>query len=298
MMFRSLLVSSFFMNAVTSQCSVCGEDQQVGNPDAIFSFPNQPSVPCGLLQQAGDQGTIPLDQCIFLPPLISVCECEPVPPPTDAPVTKAPVATPTGSSIPSSFPSDTPSDVDITVSPIAEQIIPPPFASPVPTIVDFCSVCGYDMKVGNSDAIFNFPGQPLISCGVLEEAGAVGEFDPAACALLPILAEQVCECESSAYYAPSAPQYAPIAPVVAGGKGGKGGKGGGKGGMMMAGSGDGKGGMKSSGGVMSKKAAKKDKKGGKKDHKDSNKLKKNGGKKNGSKKGGGKKAMGGGNYTF
>lgn len=44
-------------------CSVCGDGLCVTSPDVIFEFPNQPPTPCGLLQQAGLDGIIPLDQC-------------------------------------------------------------------------------------------------------------------------------------------------------------------------------------------------------------------------------------------
>jgi len=58
-------------------CSVCGEGECVGSPDGIFIFPGQPSVPCGLFENAGHFGVIPLDQCQFLSriPQIEVCDC-------------------------------------------------------------------------------------------------------------------------------------------------------------------------------------------------------------------------------
>jgi hypothetical protein len=43
----------------------------------IFSFPEQPSVPCGQLQEAGLNGQIPLTQCPFLPGLVNtLCGCK------------------------------------------------------------------------------------------------------------------------------------------------------------------------------------------------------------------------------
>jgi hypothetical protein len=67
-----------------SGCSVCGEGLCVGNPDAIFSFPEQPSLSCGTLQTAGSKGQIPFNQCAMLASLIDVCECNggPTPAPT------------------------------------------------------------------------------------------------------------------------------------------------------------------------------------------------------------------------
>jgi len=58
-------------------CSVCGDNKFVSNSDAIFAFPGQPTVPCGLLETSGLNGLIPLDQCPFLPTLISdTCGCK------------------------------------------------------------------------------------------------------------------------------------------------------------------------------------------------------------------------------
>jgi hypothetical protein len=80
---RQLNAAVLFFVAVSGQCpatppggcSVCGEGLCVGNSEAIFAFPGQPVVPCGLLEQAGYTGAIPLDQCGFLAPLILDCEC-------------------------------------------------------------------------------------------------------------------------------------------------------------------------------------------------------------------------------
>ena len=77
MIFRALVLSSFVTVSVVAQCSVCGDGKQVGNPAAVFEFPGQPAVPCDVLEAAGEQGAIQLDQCAFLPGLISdVCGCE------------------------------------------------------------------------------------------------------------------------------------------------------------------------------------------------------------------------------
>jgi len=57
-------------------CSVCGEGKFVLSQEAIFAFPGQPVVPCGLLETLGLEGTIPLNQCGFLPSLIEeICRC-------------------------------------------------------------------------------------------------------------------------------------------------------------------------------------------------------------------------------
>lgn len=90
MIFRGLILSTFLLATATVDaqegCSVCGPDMQVGNLDGIFSIPGQPTVPCSLLELAGEAGVIPLDQCPFLPPLIQAdCACEPAVAQTDAP---------------------------------------------------------------------------------------------------------------------------------------------------------------------------------------------------------------------
>jgi hypothetical protein len=78
-MFRtSLLVASLVVLVNGQGCSVCGDGKEVGKPEAIFAFPGQPAVPCADLQTAGESGLIPLDQCGFLPPLITACECKDV----------------------------------------------------------------------------------------------------------------------------------------------------------------------------------------------------------------------------
>jgi hypothetical protein len=102
MMLRySLLASLFAASSVSGQCpatppggcSVCGEGLCVGNSEAIFVFPGQPEVACGLLEEAGYTGAVPLDQCGFLSALIGVCECGTVPTSGGGPT--APVVTPT-----------------------------------------------------------------------------------------------------------------------------------------------------------------------------------------------------------
>jgi len=56
-------------------CSVCGLGKFVSSPNNIFAFPGQPAVSCGLLESSGLDGSIPLDQCVFLPSLVTDCDC-------------------------------------------------------------------------------------------------------------------------------------------------------------------------------------------------------------------------------
>jgi len=169
------LLLTITSNNANASCSVCGDGKEVGKPDAIFKS-NQPDVACGELQGFGVDGLIQKQQCDFLPTLIGVCECTDIP---SAP-TKSPVDTPTKS------PVDTP-----TKSPVD---------TPTP-----CSVCGDGKEVGEPDAIFEFPGQPVVSCGKLQDAGANGVIPTADCNFLPTLIG-VCECTDI----PSAPTKSPV----------------------------------------------------------------------------------------
>ena len=146
-------------------CSVCGEGMCVTNPDAIFSFPGQPSAPCGTLQMAGLNGGIPLSQCPFLPSLIGVCECGDSLP-TDAPVAPTPAP----------------------VAPTAAPVVPPTAPGACPVVPEGgCSVCGADKCVQNEDALFDFPGQPIVPCGNLQQAGLDGSIPLTECGILPSL---------------------------------------------------------------------------------------------------------------
>jgi len=60
-------------------CNVCGDGKEVGDPDAVFEFPGQPTVPCGLLESDGQTGMIPAEFCGFLPDLVDAqCDCVPI----------------------------------------------------------------------------------------------------------------------------------------------------------------------------------------------------------------------------
>lgn len=94
MIFRALVLATF-LRVANSQCSVCGEGNEVTITDAIFEFPGQPAVTCELLESVGEQGLIPNTQCALLPTFIDeLCGCETIAPvgPTDPPNTAAPIA--------------------------------------------------------------------------------------------------------------------------------------------------------------------------------------------------------------
>eukprot|EP00547_Thalassionema_nitzschioides_P014247 CAMPEP_0194232680 /NCGR_PEP_ID=MMETSP0158-20130606/961_1 /TAXON_ID=33649 /ORGANISM="Thalassionema nitzschioides, Strain L26-B" /LENGTH=274 /DNA_ID=CAMNT_0038965477 /DNA_START=36 /DNA_END=860 /DNA_ORIENTATION=+ len=104
---------------VSDGCSICGDGKEVGAPDAIFVFPGQPAVPCGLLEEGGREGTIPLAQCKFLVtlPELDVCECQPIAP-IPAPITSPPVTS-------------APDPESETVSPVVPPTQAPATAAPI-----------------------------------------------------------------------------------------------------------------------------------------------------------------------
>jgi hypothetical protein len=85
----STLIFATLSTSVRAQdpCFVCGEGKQVGRPEELYAFPNQPAVRCRAIEQSGLEGRIPKTQCGFLPGLISTtCGCQPSPSPKASPV--------------------------------------------------------------------------------------------------------------------------------------------------------------------------------------------------------------------
>jgi len=191
-------------------CAVCGVGKVVSKPNAIFSFPDQPSVSCGLLQQVGADGSIPLEFCSYLPPLIGVCECVPTPSATSAPVTLKPttssVAPVTSAPMPTSAAPVTSEPMATSTAPVTlEPMISSAARRSVPVSVDGCAVCGVGKVVSKPNAIFSFPDQPSVSCGLLQQVGADGSIPLAFCSYLPPLIG-VCECVATPT-ATSAPTF-------------------------------------------------------------------------------------------
>jgi hypothetical protein len=184
-------------------CSVCGEGLCVTNPTAIFAFPSQPDVSCGVLEAAGSSGIVPTDQCPFLPGLVeTLCGCAsalPAPPTTAAPVmpTSAPIA-------------PSPAPVMATPAPVTPAPVGP---TPCPVVpAGGCTVCGDGLCVTKPGAIFSFAGQPEVPCSVLQTAGEVGQVPPNQCPFLPGIIVDLCGCESSI---PAPPSAAPVEPTLA-----------------------------------------------------------------------------------
>ena len=76
MIFRAAILSALIAVA-SAQCSVCGDGMRVpeGSKDEVFAFPGQPTVPCGILEQAGLAGDVPIESCPFLPGLVRLYLC-------------------------------------------------------------------------------------------------------------------------------------------------------------------------------------------------------------------------------
>lgn len=73
-------------------CSICGDNQCITKPTAVFSWPQRPEISCRDLELAGLEGYIQFDQCQALPSLANpTCGCQPADsyieylPPTVAP---------------------------------------------------------------------------------------------------------------------------------------------------------------------------------------------------------------------
>jgi len=178
-------------------CSICGPDKCVTSEDTIFSYPGQPAVKCGLLEKAGHGGIIPLDQCTTLSELVKRdCKCKSSIP--DAPdPTKKPTRAPTR-------------------KPTREPTRAPEPAGPVqcPAFMedDGCSICGPGKCITDEDAIFSYPGQPAISCKLLEEAGRSGIVPQAGCQVLPQLVQDICKCKADGETQSTASTKAPTRP--------------------------------------------------------------------------------------
>jgi len=147
-------------------CSVCGQGMKVTKFDEMFSFPGQPTVSCGQLEYAGNEGVIPLTECGILPSLIkSTCECQRN---DGSPITtRPPVQSPTRSP---ELPIDAQSN-------------------------NGCSVCGERMTITKPNTVFAYPGQPVVTCKQLEDAGETGIIPLTECGILPRLIKDTCGCQ-------------------------------------------------------------------------------------------------------
>ena len=124
-------------------CFVCGDEtSHVTNLDAMVFTPNLDPLTCRVVEALGEQAWIDPETCAELPTYtIVTCGC--TEPPTEAPITPAPVpATPSPSSVPSiatPSPSSTPSSSPTvatavpSLSPSVATPAPTPGPSPVPT---------------------------------------------------------------------------------------------------------------------------------------------------------------------
>jgi len=214
-----------------NSCSVCGDGKSVTEPDAFFVFPGQPDVACGKLEEAGRDGTIPLNQCGFLPALIEdTCGCKEVngcsvcgdgkkvgkpeelfafP---DQPVVACGALESAGKTgvVPLNecgflwgLIKDICGCIPITqaIAPTRQPAMQQPYVPP--TQVNGCSVCGDGKNISFPDVLFSYPGQPSVLCSQLENDGYTGLIPQEYCAFLPGLITGVCGCDDAS--APSLP---------------------------------------------------------------------------------------------
>lgn len=64
------------------------------------------------------------------------------------------------------------------------------------TVSASCSICGPNRVVGDANAQVSFPGQPTISCGTLELAGAKALIPEDICLILPSMLAP-CRCRDA-----------------------------------------------------------------------------------------------------
>jgi hypothetical protein len=94
-------------------CPICGEGNEVTNPDGIVTIPTQPDATCAEIQFAAEAGIVTEEQCPSLQPFVTEpCECAPFGAITPAPADTAP-STPAPAPVMESFP---PTDMSMSMS--------------------------------------------------------------------------------------------------------------------------------------------------------------------------------------
>jgi hypothetical protein len=126
---RFILVVSQCPIVPPKGCSICGDGQCVGNPNAILSSPEELNgVVCAQLQDAGYSAKIPLDQCPALIDYIKVCECgagysSTSPPSSEIETTSNPVTT-TPVTLPVEEDSPNPTSEPVVVITVSPSVFP------------------------------------------------------------------------------------------------------------------------------------------------------------------------------
>eukprot|EP00548_Thalassiothrix_antarctica_P014881 CAMPEP_0194169052 /NCGR_PEP_ID=MMETSP0154-20130528/3763_1 /TAXON_ID=1049557 /ORGANISM="Thalassiothrix antarctica, Strain L6-D1" /LENGTH=640 /DNA_ID=CAMNT_0038880287 /DNA_START=86 /DNA_END=2008 /DNA_ORIENTATION=- len=203
----------------SSVCSICGEGKFVGNTEAIFAFPGQPSISCGDLEFNGNFGILTTDQCNLYSTLVGpLCECQEAAPPCSICGDRREVGNPDSIF---AFPGqlatscgDLEKDGKNGIVLGGQCDVLPQLIGPLcncQPIVEkeeeedlaICSICGDGKEVGNTDTIFSFPGQPAVTCGILEDDGKQGLIPKNECTVLPNLIGILCECQSTLVMAPN-----------------------------------------------------------------------------------------------
>jgi hypothetical protein len=92
----------FMPSMLSPPCSICGDDKQVGNLDAVISLPGgDPPIACEVLEEAGEDGFLQPSECNLLAGLVNIiCGCVPLPPISAMPAApNAPVSAPNYNSV-------------------------------------------------------------------------------------------------------------------------------------------------------------------------------------------------------
>ncbi len=131
-------------------CSICGNGYVVSEPDANGIDPDEPSLTCGQLQEAAEDGNFSEDECDELTSdfrLFTTCGCV----------------------------------VDPLNEMIADTDPPPDEHVPLSKPVAACSICGNGYVVSKPDADGIDPDDPSLTCGQVQEAAEDGKFSESEC---------------------------------------------------------------------------------------------------------------------
>lgn len=155
-------------------CSICGKGFAVTQPDVDGIDPDEPSLTCGKLQEAAEDGKFTADECDELMSnfrLFSSCGCE----------------------------KDPFEEASHSYDPPVKDL---PFSNNV-----VCSICGKGFAVTNSDANGIDPDEPSLTCGELQLAAEDGKFTADECDELAnnFRLFTACECKQDPFYSEDDP---------------------------------------------------------------------------------------------
>jgi hypothetical protein len=222
----------------TKGCSICGTNRCVTKPESNFSFSNELSMQCAILEQGALDGLVGPDICAVLPDYVSdICGCldlkqNAVPPRT------CPSIPPNGCSVCGtnkciskpqnvfSFPNQPDlkcdllqqagldgrinSDTCVQISELIQDVCGCTTPKPVPEILTICpkvpsngcSVCGTDKCISKPLNVFSFPNQPDLKCDLLQQAGLDGRINSDTCVQISELIQDICGCTTPKPFPP------------------------------------------------------------------------------------------------